>query len=185
VALESLKALAREPAPILEAWGLFLVGKTQAAFRAQARGGESWPARAVPNKLGILADLAQGKTPPSRRWDPRPGGIDTGRLRSSIAYRVEGQVVTVGSALDYASDVQQGGPRTLPIPRKALAEWLRSLKDPEQKEQARAAFGPLLSRGSFTTTVPPRPFLLLTDEDRRDLTRMAVQYFGGKEDATA
>jgi phage gpG-like protein len=181
VALEGLQKAARDPRPLLDAVGLYLTGRAQAAFREQRRGGVAWPARSVPNRAGVVEDLRAGRTPPERRWDPRPAGIDTGRLRGSIAHRVEGASVVVGSNLPYASDVQRGATRSLSIDgtvRAGLANWLRGLSG-DRKKQARASFGWLFRAGSLTVTTPPRPFLGVDDDDRRKVTALARSYFSG------
>lgn len=161
--------------------GLYMVGKTQSAFSQQGRGGIAWRPRAVPNRIGILHDLYAGRMPPSRRFEDRPAGIDTGRLRSSIASRVQGNTVIVGSNVPYASDVQKGSKSSIQIDgslRRSLSDWLRSLSG-DRKQQASRALGPLFRTGQLTSDVPPRPFLMLTDEDRRTITDMARKFFQG------
>lgn len=179
--LDDLRHAAKDPRPLLEAIGLMMVGKTQSAFRDQGRGGQRWQARGVPNRAGILEDLRAGKSPPERRFQDRPAGIDTGRLRSSIAYRIEGETVTIGSKLDYASDVQRGANKTISIDagmRRALAEWLRSLSK-DRRRDMRRAFGYLFHSGVFKIVTPPRPFVMVTDEDRRQIVELARKYFTG------
>lgn len=166
---------------LCSAVGLYLTGRAQATFRTQGRGSVAWPARGVPNRIGILLDLQQGRVPPERRFEARPAAIDTGRLRSSIAYRVSGNTVTVGSSLAYASDVQRGSTKTVTIDRNlrsALANWLKSLPA-GRKQQMRRSFGFLFTVGSLSVTVPPRPFLILDDEDRRKINELATKFFGG------
>jgi phage gpG-like protein len=41
----------------------------------------------------------------------------------------------------------------------------------------RQSFGFLFSTGSLSVTVPPRPFLLLTAEDRRMISDLARKFF--------
>ena len=176
-----MREAAKDPAPLLNAVGLYMVGKTQQAFRDQGRGGVSWPGRAGPNRVGILRDLEAGRVPPERRFEPRPAAIDTGRLRASIAYRVQGDTVIVGSNLDYASDVQRGSTVSIQVTgslRIALAAWLRSLKG-DRKRQARAAMGWLFRVGVLTVNVPARPFVMVTDQDRATIRAMAAKYFAG------
>lgn len=181
ITLAQLRERARDPRPILEAIGLLMVGRTQRAFSDQGRGGVAWLPRAVPNKAGVLEDLRAGKTPPERRWEPRPAGLDTGRLRSSIAYRVAGRTVEVGSNLPYASDVQRGATKTITLDqelRSALAAWLRSLSG-GRKRLAHRAFGFLFHTGVLRVTTPPRPFVMVTDQDRRDIRALVARYFRG------
>lgn len=169
----------RNVSSLAQAVGLYLVGKTQSSFRTQGRGGISWAPRGVPNRIGVLLDLQAGRVPPARRFEARPAAIDTGRLRSSITYRVQGNTVTVGANVAYASDVQRGSTKTITIDRglrQALAEWLRSLSG-ARRSAMRQSFGFLFSTGSLSVTVPPRPFLLLTAEDRRMISDLARKFF--------
>lgn len=193
--LEGLRDRLAHPERSLHACGAYLVGRAQRAFADQGRGGDSWPERAIPNRIGVLRDLQAGRQPPERRWDGKPAGVDTGRLRSSIAYRVEGNTVVVGSNLDYASDVQLGSSATIELDaqlRSALAAWLRKLSNAAKRAKresypakearyslARAAFGPLFRAGALRVEVPPRPFLGVTDEDRRQLLAIVTAYIGG------
>ena len=159
--------------PLARAVGLLLVGKSQAAFRQQGRPAGSWAARGVPNRIGVLMGLKAGRVPPERRFEPRPAAIDTGALRQSISSTVSGSTVRVGTNLAYAGDVQRGSTKTITVDsgtRKALADWLRTLTG-ARKQEARRAFGFLFRTGSLTVTVPPRPFLVLTDEDRKQIQR--------------
>lgn len=181
MALDRLKSALSTPRPLLDAVGMLLVGRTQRAFQDQARAGNSWRQRAVPNRIGILEDLRAGQSPPERRWDPRPAAIDTGRLRASIAFRVNGNKVVVGSQLPYASDVQRGSTKTIALDgglRRALAAWLKSLRG-DRRDMARKAFGPLFSKGAASVRVPPRPFLAITDEDRKTIKDLALKFFRG------
>lgn len=174
MALDRLRNLG----PLANAVGLYMVGKAQGAFREQGRPSNAWPGRAPVNRIGILLDLQQGRKPPERRFESRPAAIDTGRLRQSIAYRVQDNSVVVGSNLPYASDVQRGSSKTIPVDRRALAAWLRGLSG-ARKDQMRRAFGPLFASGSLTVKVPPRPFLVVTDEDRRQINDLARKFFAG------
>lgn len=173
-ALTNLSERLRDPRDVLAAIGLFLVGKMQSTFRDQGRGPIRWLGRHVPNRFGVLTDLKEGRTPPERRWDSRPAGIDTGRLRSSLAFRVEGDKVVVGSNLPYASDVQQGGTSSIDLDadlRQKLGKWLKSLSGDRQKT-ARESFGFAFHEGQYTITTPPRPFVFVSPEDRREVDKL-------------
>lgn len=178
MAFTNLRAAARDPRQLLQAVGLMMVGRSQRAFTDQGRDG-AWSPRAVPNRVGVILDLQEGRNPPERRWDARPAGIDSGRLRSSIAFKVQGARVVVGSSLPYASDVQRGSSKTIPLDRStkhALAAWIRGLGG-ARKTQAQRAFGPLFRQSSLSVVVPPRPFLVLTQDDRRDILALAKRFF--------
>lgn len=179
--LERLREASKDPRPLLEAVGLYLVSQSQGAFRQQGRGSVSWEGRGTPNRIGVLLDLQAGRVPPARRFQARPAAIDTGRLRQSIAYRVSGNTVTVGSSLPYASEVQRGSTKTITLDtglRRALSDWLRSLSG-SQKTAMRKSFGFLFHTGSLTVTTPPRPFVLLTAQDRQWINDAARRFFLG------
>lgn len=98
------------PVKILTRVGAIMKGRQQAAFKDQRRGTEMWPKRSVPNVAGILKDLSVGRRPPSRRFEDRPAGVDTGALWKSIDFRVVGSdVVEIGSVLPYAGLIHAGG----------------------------------------------------------------------------
>jgi phage gpG-like protein len=183
-ALTNLANAMSQPDAARKAIGLYLVGRAQDAFRKQAKGGAAWAPRAVPNRAGVLRDLQAGRTPSSRRFDARPAAIDTGRLRSSIAYRLKGESsVVVGSNVEYASDVQRGSATTIDIDanlRKSLNSWLKGLGKTSKGKAARAAFGPLFTAGKLTVTVPPRPFIGIDAEDRRKINELATKAMLGK-----
>ena len=73
--------------------------------------------------MGIIADLHAGKkVPAARRLEPRPALRDTGRLANSIAFRVAGDSVEVGSNVEYAGTHHHGGEtESKPITKKAIA----------------------------------------------------------------
>lgn len=113
--LEALAENLRDPRRFLVRAGLILAERARHAFDigVQARGGYAWPARAVPNVIGILDDLAHDRKPPARRWDPRPAGVDTGLLRGSLnaqaVHLVSGDTVEVGTNAAGAGMIQHGG----------------------------------------------------------------------------
>src|SRR5437899_1789490 len=99
--LRALAANLKNPTRFLKRAGLLLASRAQAAFREQKRGNVQWPARAVPNVIGILDDLAHDVNPPARRFDPRPAGVDKGTLRDSLTaaavHLVSGDTVEIGT----------------------------------------------------------------------------------------
>jgi len=113
--LEALAENLRDPRRFLTRAGLVLAERARHAFDigVQARGGYAWPARAVPNVIGILDDLAHDKNPPPRRWDPRPAGVDKGLLKGSLnaqaVHLVSGDTVEVGTNAEGAGLIQHGG----------------------------------------------------------------------------
>ena len=103
-----------DPRAMLRPMGALILARAQKAFGDQKRGSRAWWPRAVPNVIGILEDLRRGSTPPERRFQARPAGMDRGDLYRSIstpsAARYVGMdTVEVGSRLPYAANVQFGG----------------------------------------------------------------------------
>jgi len=87
--------------------------------------------------------------------------MDTGRLRQSIDYQVESQSVKIGTNLDYARKLQEGGETTIPAriiyPKKASVlvfeidgktRFTKYAKQPERK-----------------ANIPERPFVMIQEED--------------------
>lgn len=175
--LENLEKHADDWTPVLRAIGTMLVGRAMQAFTEQKRGAKRWPARAVPNRAGILSDLKAGRTPPDRRYTDRPAGIDTGRLRGSLAYKVTARdTVTFGTNVPYARKVQEGGTSVMQVggSRKALAALLRKRPD------LRAKLGFLFHTGELTISVPPRPFATVEPKDRKDIDKLVKDHLRGR-----
>lgn len=97
--------------------GAILVAKAQKCFIDQ-RGsdGRPWPARAVPNVYGIIADLHAGINPPARRFQARPAGMDNG-FRGGLVGSIRAHLTSVdtvevgvsGPAHEYADKINDGG----------------------------------------------------------------------------
>lgn len=125
------------PTAALKQVGALMVSESQRAFKDQRFGEEPWAPRSPINVFGILADFHAGKkTPPPRRFEPRPALIDKGSaggLISSIAFDVSGDTVTVGSKLPYAGVHHTGGEvESVPLSeqvQRALGEWLLKVSD--------------------------------------------------------
>ena len=182
---EGLKKKIGGPEPLLKAIGVFLVGESQRAFRAQKFKGKEWLPRKTPNVAGIVRDLMTNSSVKPRRFEPRPALIDTGRLRGSIAYRVSGNKVEVGTKLSYASLHQTGGEsESLPGAGKGGNKTLRrNLKDflaRTDDDTLREKLGWLFGVDSFKINVPARPFLGITQEARKRIQVMILSFLGGK-----
>lgn len=169
--VERLERNLKDPSPALKTVGALMVAESQEAFRNQSFGGVQWPARRVPNIMGILADFAAGKSaPPERRFQARPALRDTGRLQGSIAYRLGPDYVEVGTNVDYAAVHQKGGTSLSPTItddiRHRLWAWLRT-----QPKERKKQLGWLLNRKfrglQLQRKVPARPFLGVTEQTRR------------------
>lgn len=150
--LDRLAATIANPRPVLDAIGAMMASRAKASFGAQRRGQYVWPERAVPNIPGILADLRESRTPPARRFDPRPAGVDKGRLLADISHQCVGRdAVEVGSALPYAGIIQNGGEVDIPVTpsmKDALKRYLDSL-DAKAEKSLKKASGVGPSSGDF------------------------------------
>lgn len=182
----------------LERAKTLMVGRTASAFREQGRGGIPWAGRAVPNIPGVLADLAKGPTIKEDRWRERPAGKDTGRLLASIAGEITGDAVIFGSRMEYASRYQRGeaGPPIIitKTMRDNLILWMKKQRRTTRRAAMRGMAGSesradrlgwLLaatankSGKSYTYKTQAirwkpraRPFVVLTDQDRADVSKI-------------
>ena len=164
------------PEVALKQIGALMVAESQRAFKEQQFGAKRWDARAPINVYGIISDFSEGKSkPPARRFEPRPALRDTGRLAASIAFKVTGMAVEVGTNVEYAQVHQSGGEvESKPITetvQRLLWAWLK-----KQSKQMRGALGFLLNKKYTGQTlkgkVPARPFIGITDKTRKDVSRM-------------
>ena len=161
------------PQAALKQIGAMMVAESQRAFKLQKFGKHKWDARAVPNVYGIISDFHQGRRKPvARRFEDRPALRDTGRLAQSIAFKVSGMSVTVGSNLDYAGTLHAGGKiESKPINsqvRQLLWKWLKRAGKAWKND-----LGWLLNKKFKDTTlkgeVEARPFIGITAQTRRDV----------------
>ncbi len=154
--------------------GALLVIRAQTAFDEQKRGDFEWPERGVPNVAGIVEDCERGGSIKERRFQERPAGIDTGRLRSSVAWEiVDESSVRVGVNLDYGSLIQFGGLVEIDVTQNTIDCILAYAKDhPERFDKTLRA---LVKKGphTFTINVPARPFIAVTDDDLDDIRSIA------------
>ena len=173
--ISAIHRILRNHKPLLNQIGILMVAESQSAFKSQRWDGTPWRPRGKVNTFGILNDFAIGRTkPPSRRLQQQPALVDTGALRKSIAYRVVGRVVKVGSALGYASLHQKGGKTksvrvTQPI-RERLAKWLK-----RQTKEVKGRLGWILNRRymgmQIEGKVPARPFVGITAATRSNVKK--------------
>ena len=153
-ALRRIASRLRDPAPALDAVGASLAASARLRFRS-------------------------GRGPDGAPWKPsararREGGqtlVDTARLARSIAHRVSGRAVEVGTNVAYAS-AHQFGARTPP----------RTIRPRNRKALAFRVGGRLLIRKSARhpgSTIPARPFLGADAADRREIARIVSRWLGG------
>lgn len=162
----------------LDRAGRYLVAKAREAFSKQGRDGKgAWVPRGVPNVAGILSDLERGNSIAERRFDARPAGMDTGRLRAAVFYEVRGDYVVVGSRVHYAKKFQEGGATVIPVPKSTAAKLRRLLgglrqrlgPTPGFRRLARLASGKVTS---FTVRTRGRVFVAITESDRGELKKI-------------
>lgn len=171
--LQRIQSNLLDPAVALKQIGALLTAESIGAFKAQKFGEKKWDERGSPNVFGILADFAAGKKePPKRRFEKRPVMRDTGRLASSISWRVVGDVVEVGTTVEYAAKLHFGGEvesvKITATIQNALAVWLK-----KSRKARDAGLGWLLNRKFTGTrlkqTLVARPFVGLTKQGKRDI----------------
>lgn len=163
-----------DPDKTLTGIGAVLVAAAQATFKEQKLGRKKWEQRAPVNIYGLIADFSQGKKAPAkRRFDRRPALVDTGRLRSSIAFRLIGsKVVEVGTPLRYGDVHQTGGKvKSEPIApiRKALWRWLKR-QNLEMRRRLGFLFAKKFDQG-LEGEVPARPFIGFTRQTRKAIQK--------------
>lgn len=164
----------RSPQRALKQIGIVLTAEAQENFRNQRFDEDRWPERAPVNTFGIIADFAQGKSrPPQRRFERSPVLVDTGRLRSSISFRVVGDnAVDIGTNLPYAAVHQTGGEvESETITEKVqqlLGAWLAT-ESPERRAQLSYLLSERLTGERLTATVPERRFIGVTRQTREDV----------------
>lgn len=170
----------------LDRAGRYLVAKAREAFSRQGRDGKgAWYPRAVPNVAGILSDLERGSSIAERRFEARPAGMDTGRLRAACFYEVRGDYVVVGSKVPYAKKFQDGGTTTIPVPKSTAAKLKKLLPalrqrlgtTPSFRRLARLAGGKV---SSFTVKTQGRTFVAITEADRAELKKIVRAAARGK-----
>lgn len=178
---ERIERALASPDKALKQIGALMQAESLSAFKVQQFGGKPWAERAPVNVFGIIADFALGRTQPlARRFERRPVLIDTGRLRSSIAWQIAGtHAVEVGTTVEYAPLHQFGGTAksarmTSPV-RTALWKWLQT-QSTDIKRRVGWVLNKKYRNEQVTQQVPARPFLGLTDT-----TRAAVRKILGVE----
>lgn len=196
--LKALGAALDRPEPILNSVGALLVMQSGKAFREERMGGVKWKTRAetkmVPNWPGILADFAAGKSaPPARRLEKGKVLQDTGRLKSSVSWRIVNQdTVEAGSNLPYAAVLHSGGEsQTVTVTKlvqERLWKWIKSRragakranasdKTKDKADQANTLTWLLnknLTGQRLTVKHPPRPIVGVPKE----LTQKVEEFFG-------
>lgn len=198
---------------VMKGLGGLALSYAQQAFDRQALGSEQWAARypkqtgAKVNIAGVVSDFLAGKrTPPERRFQDRPAGIDTGLLRRSLtpskALKTHGFMVEVGSAQQNASAVQFGARQEQHLTKsfvELLAAWMKksrgNIKRAKKVSQPITAkdaaiqklgflFGLAKKGKPLVTQSGARPYLGVTNELEDKLIALITEEFmelnGGK-----
>ena len=163
-----------ESAPVLKGIGALVVADSQTSFKNQRLGAEAWAPRQAPNVAGIVGDLNVGRTPPSRRFSPRPALIDTGRLRQSINFRVGEDSVTVGSALQYAALMQEGGKSKVRLTATGKEGLKKLLSD---RPDLKGSLGFLFQKSSFEVNVRARKFIGVEGDTLDSIVEILRDYY--------
>jgi len=171
------------PERLLKQIGILMVSESQGSFKAQQFGKIKWPSRGPVNVFGILADLSNGKIPPQRRFERRPALVDTGRLRSTIAFRTVGKKeVEIGSNLDYSGVLNFGGTsESVPITDAVAARlyrWIKT-KPKDVKRELGWLFNRKFRGKTLKTEIPARKFVGFSQQTVKDIDSIvAPNLFG-------
>lgn len=196
VPLTRVEDLARNPEPMMEMIGLYMVARSQESFESQGRPEGSWRERAVPNIPGIIRDYYEGRDgPQDKRWKARPALVDEGNLRASIAHEVKGNAVEIGSNLEYAAKHQFGDDtnETDAITgdfQVWLEEWMQeavgavAYLGAEATDHIRAGLNadlgwmlqPRYVGKKLPWPVPARPFVDVLDEDMVEIREIMLDH---------
>ena len=184
--------------------GAYVVSQAERAFSDQRRGAAEWPERGTPNVAGVLMDLQKGPDVKARRFDPRPAGVDTGRLRRFSMGDNYGQTdkgFEVFTTVPYAAKFQEGGVTEIAITQEmvdnltlALRKARRATKSAKrkailsfgEKAASKVADAHMLQGLGWVFAFhkkglkvrieqPPRPFLTVEPDDEKALVKIAYQ----------
>lgn len=184
--IERMERWLEKPTAALKQIGALGVAESQEAFREQSFDGKKWPERnpdkPVVNVFGVISDFSQGKTkPPNRRFQTTPALIDTGRLASSISFRlVSDDTVEWGTNIVYAPVHQSGGEveseEITETVQRLLGAWLK-----KQSSAMKGRLGFLLNKNmtgeKLQGEVPQRRFVGVTKqliEDVREVVQISL-----------
>ncbi|MDA8121059.1 MAG: phage virion morphogenesis protein [Deltaproteobacteria bacterium] len=153
-ALSRLAAKVRNLAPAMKNIGEYLQRSTWERFAQQKDpSGKPW----APLKPSTLARKKTSKIL-----------IESSRLRDSIVYRADSDQVEVGTNVEYAAIHQFGGT----VQHQARNQNVHFAKKGNRVRFAKsrnATYGMKVSIGAHATTIPARPFLGVSDEDRSEI----------------
>jgi phage gpG-like protein len=143
-----------QPPPLLKIAGEVMRGSIERTFREQGSPAGSWAPLAA-------STLKRGKGGAGRKIL-----IQSGRLKNSMTYQVNGDTLTIGTNLAYAQIQQEGGfaGRHEPSSRRKLGQHI---------DQHFGVHGPMRWRRPF---IPARPYLVFRPEDPQRMTDAMQRY---------
>jgi phage virion morphogenesis protein len=148
--LSAIAARLKNPQPMYDEIGSYLVVKTQNRFdTGTAPGGSKWPASLRAKNFG-------GKTL-----------VDSARLYQSITHNASANGVEVGSNVEYAAIHQFGG--TIYAKTEKGLNWRYNKSGANKPSWAR----------KMSVTIPARPFLGIDAEDQTEIIVIAESYIAG------
>jgi phage gpG-like protein len=176
--LVALQSAIANPIVTLKRIGALVTSRTQKRFDTQiGPDGKEWPDRWTPNIPGILEDLERGAGIKDRRWQPRPVLLDTGNLRWSIDWALEGtSVVKIGTAVDHAKFHQFGLERIIPITdtmREGISELISKLARKSRLAATKPSRNILKSVSGYEREILKTPGL--SPQQKKDLRKSFKQ----------
>lgn len=154
-----------------------LEGDTQALLR-KLRGISELDRRAISADLAevvgssTIERFRHSKAPDGQRWEPSQralleGGktlVKTAQLRNSIHAKADASGFAVGTNVKYAATHQFGEPG-------------RTIRARTKKALRFQAGGRWVSKKQVRVTIPARPFLGLSEEDKREIRETVEDFF--------
>jgi phage gpG-like protein len=192
VTLEQIERLLADPAMVWDQVGALSVIFIRDHFEQQGFDGEKWPSRYPGqrgnkiNVAGTVSDLLGSDYVKPRRFQDRPvlrGGKGTD-IAEDIAHEViDDRMVRIGIAgptRSFAAIHHTGGPSRIQITgegKKRIKAWLKSNKGKKYEQH----FGriivkrdPLTIADELVTNVQERPFMALSDRERKDIAQEII-----------
>lgn len=177
-----LKGRLANPRPFLEGVGTLLRKESQLAFASERLGEIVWPHR-YPGQRGQYLHVAEALTAankgtpkssmPMRFRENRDKPLNgIGDLQRSVKAKVDGNSVTVGSPLSYASTQFYGGDSYQDITQTArdtIRTWLKG--DKQSVRGVRGKLHSLLTLPFLVTKVNARPFIGVTPRAQALISR--------------
>jgi phage gpG-like protein len=148
------------PEPLLKIAGEVMRGSIERTFREQGSPAGSW------------APLAASTLKRGKGGAGRLKLIQSGRLKNSMSYQVNGNVLTIGTNLAYARIQQEGGFAGRRAPSN------KGFKR-EITQEARGFHGPRNQHGYFgfrRPFIPARPYLVFRPEDPQRMKDAMERY---------